>query len=195
MFGGCRSRACLRQPICVTLIVSFAVDAGTRPARDRRIATETMTKRRLRVYADTSVFGGCLDEEFSEDSKAFFEQIRAGRFTLVVSSVTLRELLDAPEDVRRILAGLLAENVENLSDPPETVELRDAYIEAGVLGPGSLEDAEHVAAASVGDVDMLVSWNFKHIVHFEKINGYHGVNLIRGYRPVSIYSPKEVIEA
>ncbi len=49
-------------------------------------------------------------------------------------------------------------------------------------------------AASVADVDMIVSWNFRHIVHFEKIHGYHGVNLIRGYRPVDIYSPKEVIE-
>ncbi len=87
-----------------------------------------------------------------------------------------------------------ADGVENFADCPEIVELRDAYIEAGVVGPGSLEDAEHVAAASVADVDMIVSWNFKHIVHFEKINGYHGVNLIRGYKPVSIYSPKEVIE-
>jgi len=153
-----------------------------------------MAVRRLRVYADTSVFGGCLDDEFAEDSKVFFNEIRAGRFTLVVSSVTLRELVDAPEDVRRILASLPAENVESFPDCPEIVELRDAYIEAGVVGTGSSEDAEHVAAASVADVDMIVSWNFKHIVHFEKISGYHGVNLIRGYKPLSIYSPKEVIE-
>ncbi len=135
-----------------------------------------------------------MDDEFAEDSNAFFNEIRAGRFTLVVSSVTLRELLDAPEDVRQILASMSAESVENFADCPEIVELRDAYIEAGVVGPGSLEDAEHVAAATVADVDMVVSWNFKHIVHFEKINGYHGVNLIRGYKPVSIYSPREVIE-
>ncbi len=153
-----------------------------------------MTKRRLRVYADTSVFGGCLDEEFAEDSKAFFDEIRADRFTLVIASVTLRELVDAPQDVRQILASVTAESVENFPDCPEITELRDAYIEAGVVGPSSLEDAEHVAAASVADVDMIISWNFKHIVHFEKINGYHGVNLIRGYKPVSIYSPREVIK-
>jgi hypothetical protein len=146
------------------------------------------------VYADTSVFGGCLDDEFAEDSKRFFSEIRAGRFTLVVSSVILRELVDAPEDVRRILASLPAEHLESFPDCPEIVELRDAYVESGVVGSGSSEDAEHVAAASVADVDVMVSWNFKHIVHFEKISGYHGVNLIRGYRPLSIYSPKEVIE-
>lgn len=51
-----------------------------------------------------------------------------------------------------------------------------------------------MAAASVADVDMIVSWNFKHIVHFEKIRGFHGINLIKGYRMIEIYSPKEVIE-
>ena len=151
-------------------------------------------KRKPRVYADTPVFGGYLDEEFAEDSKGFFDRIRTGRFTLVVSSVTLRELLDAPEGVRRILASLPPEHVESLPDCPEIVELRDSYIEAGVVGPGSMEDAEHVAAASVADVDMMISWNFKHIVHFERINGHHGVNLICGYKPVNIYSPREVIE-
>ena len=154
----------------------------------------TMTARRLRVYADTSVFGGCYDDEFAEDSRIFFDEVKSGRFTLVVSSVTLRELVDAPENVRRLLASLPAESVENFPDCPEIVMLRDAYIEAGVVGVGSSEDAEHVAAASIAEVDMIVSWNFRHIVHFEKINGYHGVNLIRGYRPVDIYSPKEVIE-
>ncbi len=153
-----------------------------------------VTMRKLRDFADTSVFGGCFDEEFAEDSKAFFDEIGAGRFTLVVSSVTLRELVDAPENVRKVLATLPPENVETFPDSPEIVGLREAYVEAGVIGPASREDAEHVAAASVADADMIVSWNFKHIVHFEKISGYHGVNLIRGYKPVSIYSPKEVIE-
>lgn len=150
--------------------------------------------RKLRVYADTSVFGGCFDEEFADDSRAFFSEIGAGRFTLVVSSVTLRELVDAPENVRHVLATLPPEHVERLRDCPEVVELREAYVEAGGIGRASREDAGHVAAASVADADMIVSWNSKHIVHFEKISGYHGVNLIRRYRPVSIHPPKEVIE-
>ena len=83
-----------------------------------------------------------------------------------------------------------------VADPcdPAFDALRDAYIEAGVVGAESREDAEHVAAASVAEVDILVSWNFRHIVHFDKISGYQGVNMIHGYRPVSIYSPKEVTE-
>ena len=38
------------------------------------------------------------------------------------------------------------------------------------------------------------SWNFKHIVHFEKIAGYQGVNSLRGYRSPKIYSPREVVK-
>ena len=140
------------------------------------------------------MFGGCFDSEFAQDSQAFFDEIKAGRFTLVVSNVTLRELVDAPEKVRKILSGLPAEHVEIIPGMPQRIKLRDAYIEAGVVGAGSREDAEHVAAASVAEVDILVSWNFRHIVHFDKISGYHGVNMIHGYRPVSIYSPKEVTE-
>lgn len=50
-----------------------------------------------------------------------------------------------------------------------------------------------LAAAMVARVDMIVSWNFKHIVHYDKIRGYHGVNLLNGYMAIPIYSPPEVI--
>jgi len=58
----------------------------------------------------------------------------------------------------------------------------------------SRSDAEHIASASVADVDFVVSWNFKHIVHYDKISGYQAVNLLNGYRQIRIYSPREVIE-
>lgn len=72
-------------------------------------------------------------------------------------------------------------------------DLRDAYIQANVVGNASKADAEHVASASVADVDVIVSWNFKHIVHYDKINGYHAVNLLNGYKQIHIFSPKEVV--
>lgn len=153
-----------------------------------------MRSRRLRVYADTSVFGGCFDDEFAETSRAFFAEVRAGRFLLVISPVTLRELLDAPEHVRAILTELPGDAVEVLAESQEVLSLRDAYLEAGFVGPGSSEDAEHVASAAVAKVDVIVSWNFRHIVHFEKINGYNGVNLIHGYGALRIHSPREVVD-
>lgn len=146
------------------------------------------------MYADTSVFGGCLDDEFSEDSSKFFEELQSGKFILVISETTLFELKEAPAEIREVLAKLPAESVEIIEAPEEIAALRDAYIEEGVLSEVSIRDAAHVASASVADVDMIVSWNFKHIVHFEKIRGFHSVNLIKGYRMVEIYSPREVIE-
>ncbi len=150
--------------------------------------------KRLRIYADTSVFGGCFDDEFSADSRRFFEEVGSGRFLLVVSETTLFELAEAPAEVREVLTRLPTGSLEIIQAPEEIAVLRDAYVQAGVLGGASIRDAAHVASASVADVDIIVSWNFRHIVHFEKIRGFRAVNLLKGYRMVEIYSPKEVIE-
>ena len=81
-----------------------------------------------------------------------------------------------------------------MASSQEVARLHDAYIAAGVLGPASRDDAEHVASASVAGADLVVSWNFKHIVHFEKIAGFQAVNMLHGYNPIRIYSPREVVE-
>jgi len=151
--------------------------------------------KKLRLYADTSVFGGCFDDEFAEESRRLFEEIKAGRFSLLLSATTARELGLAPAQVRELLAGLPADCIEGIALTEEVEELRDAYLQAGVVGPASQLDAEHIASASVAGADLIVSWNFKHIVHFEKIRGYHAVNLLRGYPLVSIHSPSEVVES
>ena len=151
--------------------------------------------RRLRLYADTSVFGGYFDDEFSGDSRKLFTEIEAGRFLLVVSATTLRELRRAPQQVRQLITDLPVDAVETLPPLEEIERLRDAYLEAEVVGSSAALDAEHIASASVAGVDLIVSWNFKHIVNFERIRGYHAVNLKEGYHPIEIYSPREVIES
>jgi len=153
----------------------------------------TGVKKPLRVYADTSVFGGCFDEKFQIERVRFFEEVRQGLFVVVVSNVTLDELALAPDAVRGVLANLLPEQVEIVSTSPESDGLRNAYLEAGVVGPASSNDAAHIAVATTSNVDLVVSWNFKHIVHFEKIGGYEGVNSLLGYRSPRIYSPREVV--
>lgn len=149
--------------------------------------------KKLRIYLDTSVFGGCFDDEFSEESKELFEQIKKGKFKLVISTTTLGELDKAPEDVQKILADLPPENVEVIEYSDDIGLLRDEYLNARVVGKASKADAEHIASASVAGVDFVVSWNFKHIVHYEKISGYQAVNLLQGYKSINIYSPKEVV--
>lgn len=146
-----------------------------------------------RIYLDTSVFGGCFDPEFARESNQLMEEVRAGRFRVILSVTTLGEMENAPEKVRLILDKLPTETIEYVSLTIEMTELRDAYIATGIVGSASLRDAEHIAAATVGGVDMVISWNFKHIVHYEKIAGYNAVNLLHGYRSLNIYSPKEVV--
>jgi hypothetical protein len=155
----------------------------------------TSVNRTLRVYADTSVFGGCFDDEFRTESLRFFEEVRSGRFVVVVSDVTLDELSLAPESVRRILADLPPSRVEVVNSSEESNELKQAYLDAGVVGQASRNDAAHIALATIFGAELVVSWNFKHIVHFEKIAGYEGVNSLRGYRSPKIYSPREVVKS
>jgi predicted nucleic acid-binding protein len=149
--------------------------------------------RRLIVYPDTSVFGGCFDREFAEESRTFFAEIRSGRFDILVSETTLRELQRAPDYVRQVLADVPEDRLMSMALSEEVEALRDAYVDALVVGASAILDAEHIASASVAGVDLIVSWNFKHVVHFEKIRGYHAVNLLRGYHPIPIHTPREVV--
>lgn len=147
----------------------------------------------IRVYVDTSVFGGVFDREFKNQSTRFFEQVRKDQFILVTSAVVQTEILEAPQEVQDLFDGLLsfAEIVETTE---ESIKLRDAYIEAGIVSEKYSNDAMHVAVATVSNCSVIVSWNFKHIVHFEKIPLYNAINVLQGFHQISIFSPLEVIK-
>jgi len=146
----------------------------------------------IRVYVDTSVFGGIYDDEFAEPSSAFFSLAREDRFHLLTSPLVIAELRDAPPDVRE-----LYERFEPLLDlAPVTaavLTLRDAYLAAGVVTARWADDAIHVATATVHDAELIVSWNFRHMVNYERIRGYNAVNLLNGYRTLDIRTPQEVL--
>ncbi|MEK7250008.1 MAG: hypothetical protein AAB209_06235, partial [Bacteroidota bacterium] len=74
----------------------------------------------------------------------------------------------------------------------EVIELRDAYLSAGVVGPKWVDDATHVAAATVARADAIVSWNFVHIVRLDRMKAYNRVNLLNGYGMLTIITPKEI---
>jgi len=148
---------------------------------------------RLRIYTDTSVIGGCEDEEFCEHSRGLINSFAIGQFIMVLSDLTLRELDQAPAAVRAVLATVPEESVELLSLTAEADELASAYITDGILPEANRADALHIAIATVAKVDVLVSWNFKHIVNLHRIHGYNAVNLRRGFQMLEIRSPLEVL--
>jgi predicted nucleic acid-binding protein len=146
----------------------------------------------LRVYADTSVFGGVFDEEFADASQTFFDQVRDGRFHLVTSAIVQEEMGEAPVEVRAFFDELLA-LVEIVDISVDAQKLQKAYLNAGILTPKWEADALHVALATTAGCSLIVSWNFRHIVHFEKIPLYNAVNVLTGHPEIAIYSPLEVI--
>ncbi len=149
--------------------------------------------RRLRVYIEGSVFSGCFDAPFRDDSRRVFDAVRRGRLVALVSEVVLAEVAKAPEPVREMTAALPAGSLEEVALTREVLDLRDAYIAAGVVTARRMDDATHVAAATVARADAIVSWNFRHIVRLKKIKAYNQVNLAQGYGILTILSPKEVM--
>lgn len=147
----------------------------------------------LQVYVDASVVGGCIDEEFALYSRRLWDRFVRGEMIQVLSEHTLRELKGAPENVRKLLSEIPPRHQLLLQDSPEADELADAYLGHGVVGPGSRADALHIALATTGRVDVLVSWNFKHIVNLGRIRMFNAVNLQQGYGLIEIRSPREVL--
>ena len=147
----------------------------------------------IKVYVDTSVFGGCFDAEFEEWSNRLIEEFKAGFKVLVISDLTLKELERAPPDVRNLVEEIPEENREYVVLNDEARVLARHYIEEGVVSEGYLVDAQHIAIATVSRVDVLVGWNFKHIVNLSKIRLYNSVNIKYGYPLLEIRSPREVL--
>ncbi len=148
----------------------------------------------MRIYVDASVVGGCEDIEFSEDSLALWRQFIEGIHTLMLSTHTLRELRGAPQGVRDQLLKVPPDHQVVLEDSEEAAELAEAYLNHGVVGPGSKADALHVALATLGHANVLVSWNFKHIVNLGRIRRFNAVNVSFGYGILEIRTPKEVMD-
>lgn len=149
----------------------------------------------MRVYVDTSVIGGCLDDEFKEWSMRLVQEFLAGKKTAVISDITRGELEAAPETVKEVLKELSRSKWEAVSLGDEAKELANAYVREGVVGLENMTDALHIAAATLARVDVLVSWNFKHIVNLRRIHLYNAVNLKERYGMIDIRTPREVLDA
>jgi predicted nucleic acid-binding protein len=149
-------------------------------------------KKHLRIYLDTSVFGGVFDKEFRDVTSVLFSQIEKGLFELVTSEVVAEEIKSAPLRVQQIFTKYLPQT-ELLTVSFEAIKLQQAYLSAKILSIPYQTDALHVALATVAECSVLLSWNFKHIVHFQKVPLYNAINTLHGYAQLTINSPQEVI--
>ena len=147
-----------------------------------------------RVYIDTSVVGGYFDEEFAADTKKFFDRIFRKDFLIYFSEISETELFLAPDQVKELKNKIPPECYRYLELDDESKSLAQVYILEKILGPASYNDAYHIALSTVNRLDVLVSWNFKHIVNYDKIKLFNSVNLRLGYPIIDIRSPLEFID-
>lgn len=146
----------------------------------------------LKLYLDTSVYGGYFDEEFEEATKPLFQRILDNEFQVVTSNITESEIENAPPNVLELYNSIQNSIRIDINNDERVISLAEKYIEEGVVGLTSLADCTHIAAATIYNADILVSWNFKHIVNFIRIVGYNNVNEMEGYKKLEIRSPREI---
>jgi len=145
----------------------------------------------LRVYVENSVVGGYFDDEFEEPTKKLFDEFKKGNYKAVISSHVMAELeKGAPE---YIIANLESINYEKYSINDEMIDLAEKYLDEGIVSEKYRGDALHIASATVISVDVLVSWNFKHIVNLNKIRLFNSINFREEYEMLEIRTPQEVL--
>ena len=144
-----------------------------------------------RLYIDTSVFGGFFDEEFAEFTIPPFKRFQNGEFKLLFSTITQEELSFAPEKVKDLVKSIKIESTEFIDASGEAVDLASQYISEKVVGQTSFDDCLHIALATINRADFLLSWNFRHIVNVQRIQGYNSINIKNGYKQLEIRSPRD----
>jgi len=149
--------------------------------------------KRQRIYIDTSIVGGFFDLEFEKETKMLFQRLENKEIIFVISNLLQEELEDAPIQVKNLLKKFDKSYFEQVIVTDEVNKLADRYIAEKVVGKTSLDDCKHIALATINNVDILASWNIKHIVNYIKIQGYNSVNIKNGYKSLEIRNPKELI--
>ncbi len=147
-----------------------------------------------RIYLDTSVFGGYFETEFEIWTKILFDKIQLGEYKIIYSRLTDIELAPAPEKVKTLATSLPETSLEFIDISDQAIVLAEHYIKGNVVGRTSRADCIHIALATLHNADILVSWNFKHIVNINKIRGYNSVNYKLGHKILEIRTPREILE-
>ena len=149
--------------------------------------------KKLRIYLDTSVYGGFFDSEFQDFTRPLFDRIDNGEFIIIFSTLLEEELSMAPDKVRNLVTGISKLHAEFVTETAVEIELATEYISEKVVGKTSYSDCLHIAIATTNQADLLISCNFKHIVNIERIRGYNSINIKNGYKQLEIRSPRDII--
>jgi thioesterase domain-containing protein len=154
--------------------------------------------KKLKIYLETTIFNfyyadDAIDKK--QDTIILFEEIESEKYDAYTSLTVIREINEASEEKRKRMLDLISRyGIKVLDDDKEAQQLADVYVKEGVIPVKYSPDAVHIALATFWDMDIIVSWNFKHIVKRKTIVMSNVINNREGYKSIDIYSPTEVIE-
>ena len=151
-----------------------------------------------RIYLETSVFNFVFADDAPDkkaDTLKLFEEIKAGKYEPFTSVHVVEELKRDKTSKRGKMQNLIDDfNITVLKSTVDIEKLADVYIAEKMIPSKYADDALHIATASVAGLDIIASWNFKHIVKVKTITLTESINLKYGYKRILINSPTEVIE-
>jgi predicted nucleic acid-binding protein len=150
-----------------------------------------MSKQRL--YLETSVWNFYFADDVPEKKEAtinFFEKIKNENFEINISEIVFKEIRRASENKQKLLFNLINQfNPIILKPNEQTNFLAEKYIEEGALGKNNIEDANHAAIATINKIDILLSWNMKHLANFRRMIIINEINKRYGYRKLILTTP------
>jgi predicted nucleic acid-binding protein len=149
------------------------------------------------IYLDTSVISYLEQKDAPErmiETRLFWERVKARDYNVAISEVTIKELEQSVEPKKTLFEKHLNDIVYECIKPSSEIEvLAQQFIEHNILKPKSIDDCRHIAYSIIYNCDIIVSWNFKHIVNYKTINGVKLISLMTGYRELAIYTPAMLV--
>jgi len=154
--------------------------------------------KKIKYYLDTTIFNFVFaegDTEKKDITVKLFKDLPSISNGIYISDEVIREISRAPEPRKSQLVGQLEEtNPLLLEVDIETEELAERYVKEGIIPERYRSDAVHIAVAVINGIEVIVSWNFEHIVKLKTRVMVNGINRLLGYHEIEICSPEEVIE-
>ena len=154
--------------------------------------------KKIKYYLDTTIFNFVFaegDTEKKDITVKLFKDLPSISNGIYISDEVIREINRAPEPRKSQLVGQLEEtNPLLLEVDIEAEELAERYVKEGIIPERYRSDAVHIAVAVVNGIEVIVSWNFEHIVKLKTRVMVNGINRLLGYHEIEICSPEEVIE-
>ncbi|MCF6156865.1 MAG: PIN domain-containing protein [Candidatus Brocadia sp.] len=154
--------------------------------------------KKIACYLDTTIFNFVFaegDAERKDITAKFFNNLPSIAEGIYISEEVIREISRAPEPRKSQLEDLVRKTNPLLLDIDlETEELAERYIKEGIIPEKYRSDALHIAVTVINGIDVIVSWNFEHIVKLKTRIMVGGVNKLLGYHEIEICSPEEVVE-